>query len=132
MNEPEHLLPSRADQTVVLVVDDEPLIRNIVRIALEAEGYFILAAADGEEGLALSRSFPGTIHLLLSDVMMPRMDGLQLAEALTAERPATTVLLMSGQLDLTAERPFLRKPFAIGVLREHVRGILQPRGKAGL
>src|SRR4051812_30432113 len=83
----EHLRPAHADQNVILLVDDEPLIRNIARIALEAEGYFMLVATDGEEGLLLSRTFSGIIHLLLSDVKMPKIDGLQLAQKLSEERP---------------------------------------------
>ena len=55
MENPEHLRPTRPDQTVILVVDDEVVIRNVVRIALEQEGYYILASADGEEALHLSR-----------------------------------------------------------------------------
>jgi CheY-like chemotaxis protein len=122
MNNPEHLLPLRSDQTVVLVVDDEPMIRNIARIVLEGEGYFTLSAADGEEALLLSRKFTGTIHLVLSDVTMPNMDGLQLRDSLGQERPATKVLLMSGQqIELPVEQAFLQKPFDIDVLRERVR-----------
>jgi ActR/RegA family two-component response regulator len=62
MEDPEHLHPARPDQTVILVVDDEVMVRNIVQITLEADGYFILAAHDCEEALHLSRKFPGTIH----------------------------------------------------------------------
>ncbi len=62
MEDPEHLCPSRPDQTVILVVDDEVMIRNIAQITLETVGYFVLAAHDGEEALHISRKFPGTIH----------------------------------------------------------------------
>jgi CheY-like chemotaxis protein len=54
MDNPENLRPSRPDQTVILVVDDEVMIRNVARLVLEREGYFILAAHDGEEALHLS------------------------------------------------------------------------------
>jgi CheY-like chemotaxis protein len=125
LDNPEHLLPLRADQAVVLVVDDDPMVRKIVRLVLEDEGYFILSAADGQEALLLSRKFPGTIHLALSDVTMPNMDGLQLSDRLGEERPATKVLLMSGQqVELPVGQPFLRKPFTLDVLKKRVREIL--------
>jgi CheY-like chemotaxis protein len=127
MDNPEHLLPLRPDQAVVLIVDDDPMIRNITRIVLEAEGYFILSAADGEEALLLSRKFPGAIHLVLSDVTMPNMNGLQLRDRLRQERASTRLLLMSGeQVDLPAEQPFLWKPFRLDALRERVREMLTP------
>ena len=72
------------------------LILNIVRIVLESEGYFVLAANDGEEALNISRQYPGTIHALLSDVNMPNADGFQLREQILFERPGTKVLLMSA------------------------------------
>jgi DNA-binding NtrC family response regulator len=125
MDNPEHLQLLRADQTVVLIVDDDPMIRNITRIALEGEGHFILSAADGQEALLQSRKFTGTIHLVLSDVTMPNMNGLQLRDRLGQERPATKVLLMSGQqVDLPVEQPFLWKPFGLDGLRERVRQAL--------
>jgi CheY-like chemotaxis protein len=130
MNKPEHLLPLRANQTVILLVEDETLIRNVVRIVLEREGYFILTAADGEEALSLSRTFPGKIHLLLSDVKMPRMDGVQLREKLLEERPATKAILMSARVKMPLKQGFLRKPFTLDVLRKRVREMLTPWRKA--
>jgi DNA-binding response OmpR family regulator len=121
MDNSEHLL---SDQLVILLVDDEPTIRNITRIVLENEGYLILTAADGEEALLLSRTFPGAIHLLLTDVEMPRLNGLQLRERLREERPATRVLLMSGKVGMAAEQAFLPKPFGPDVLKERVRQML--------
>ena len=118
------ILPSRVDQPIILIVDDEPTIVDLVRIVLEAEGYSILAAANGEEALMLSRTFPGTIHLFLVDVDMPKLDGLQLRERLREERPATKVLLMSGQVHLALEKAFLPKPFGPDVLKERVRQML--------
>jgi CheY-like chemotaxis protein len=124
MNRPEHLLPPDANQVVILLVVDAPLIRNVARIVLEREGYFILTAADGEEALYLSRTFPVRIHLLLSDVKMARMDGWQLRERVMEERPGTKVLLMSSQVEMAREQAFLRKPFGPNVLRERVRQTL--------
>jgi CheY-like chemotaxis protein len=126
MNKPEHLLPLRANQKVILVVDDEPLVPNVARIVLERDGYVILTAADGEEALNLSRTFPGTIHLLLTDVQMPKMGGLQLRDRLRKERPETKALLMSAQVDVPRGQALLRKPFGLYALREQVREILRP------
>ena len=104
----ENSRPSRPDQTVILVVDDEVMIRNITRVVLEQEGYFILAARDGEEALRLSEKFPGAIHAVLSDVMMPTIDGLQLRERILTERPGIKVLLMSGCV--SSHSPSVRFP----------------------
>src|SRR5579872_1244282 len=127
MNAPRHLLPAVSDQVVILLADDEPVVRNVASIVLDAEGYFVLAAADGEEALQLSRRFPGNIHLLLSDIRMPRLDGLGLRDCIAAERPATKILLMSGQTDLPALQPFLRKPFNPVELKQAVRRTLANR-----
>jgi two-component system, cell cycle sensor histidine kinase and response regulator CckA len=126
MEDPEHLRPPRPDQTVILVVDDDVMIRNAARITLEADGYFILTAHDGEEALHISRRFPGTIHAVLSDLMMPKIDGLQLQERILTERPGIQVLLMSGRMDaaLPFDVAFLAKPFGPSVLKDRIRELL--------
>ena len=125
MEDPEHLRPSHPDQPVILIVDDDVMIRNILRITLEADGYFILAAHDGEEALHISRKFPGTIHALLCDVIMPKVDGLQLRERILTERPRIQVLLMSGYVVAPPGNvPFLAKPFGPGVLKDQIRQLL--------
>jgi CheY-like chemotaxis protein len=123
MDNSEYVSP-HPGQTVILVVDDEPLIVDLAKIVLEAEGYFILSANDGEEALVLCRKFPGTLHLLVSDVKMPNMDGLQLIEKLREERPGTKVLLMSGHVGSVVGHAILRKPFGPDVLKERVREML--------
>ncbi len=95
----------------MLVAEDEPIVRNVVRISLEGAGYFVLAGCDGEEALELSHVFPGAIHLLLSDISMPKMNGFELRKHIMAERPHTAVLLMSGQLPAATESVFLPEPF---------------------
>ena len=114
------------DQTVILIADDEVLIRKIASIALEKEGYFTLACQDGEEALHISRKFPGTIHAVLCDVKMPKVNGLELREQILAERPGIKVLLMSGQTDSTlpADVTFLAKPFGPAVLQDRMRQLL--------
>jgi DNA-binding NtrC family response regulator len=114
-----------SNQTVVLLVDDEVLVLNVCRFALEASGYFILTANDGEEALVVSRRYPGTIHALVSDIKMPNMDGMQLREKILVERPTIKVLLISGEVELSLEHiPFLRKPFDILTLQGAVRQLL--------
>ena len=125
MNNPQNLLPSNPDQTVILIAEDEVVVLNVARLVLEREGYFVLTAGNGEEALNLSRTFPGTIHALLTDVKMPVMDGLVLREKILAERPGINVLLMSGNIEApTDDIPSLRKPFGPAVLRERIRELL--------
>jgi len=125
MNDPAHLKPKHADQRVVLLAEDEVVVRNIVQIALEEAGYFVLAAGDGQEALSVSRVFSGTIHLLLSDFTMPKMNGLELTQRVLAERPNTPVLLMSGHPPLQSQIPVLPKPFTADVLLMRVLELIQ-------
>ena len=67
MKNPENLKPAHADQTVVLIAEDEIFVSNVARIILEQDGYFILTASDDEDALLISRQYPGPIHVLLSD-----------------------------------------------------------------
>jgi DNA-binding NtrC family response regulator len=125
MKDPAHLLPADPDQTVVLIVEHEVMVVNIARVALEADGHFVLTAANGEEALQLSRKFASHIHVLVSDIVMAQMDGIELRERIIAERPGTKVLLMSGQVDsIIASCPVLRKPFHIDTLKERIRQLL--------
>ena len=126
MQNTEYLRPVHPDQTVVLIAEDEVLIRNIARIALEKEGYFVLAACDGEEALTISRAYAGLIHMLLSDIKMPRMDGLELRKRILAERPGIKILLMSGLTDPQIERTtLLRKPFVPSLLLDATRQLIE-------
>ncbi len=114
--------PSARDETrgteVVLLVEDESSIRQAASEVLENQGYRVLTAADGMEALRRGAEHEGAIDLLVTDIVMQGMSGLQLAEKLVAERPGIRVLYMSGypedsiaeigQLD---RRFFLQKPF---------------------
>ena len=125
MQNREHSGLSKTDQAVILLADDEVLLRDVTRKVLQSAGYFVLAATDGEEALNISRQYPGRIHALLSDVNMPNLDGLELREQILFERPGTKVLLMSGQVEISAESiPFLRKPFGPSVLKERIHQLL--------
>lgn len=118
-----------APQPVILVADDEALIRNLVTLLLQQDGYFVLSAADGHEGLELSRRYPGSIELVITDMTMPRMNGSDLCAHLLAERPGIKVLVMSGAdiseiVSQNANMPFLPKPFDGQTLKARVRAIL--------
>jgi DNA-binding response OmpR family regulator len=101
-------------QRVVLLADDDVMIRNCVRRSLEAAGFFVLAAADGSEALALSRSFPAYIDALVTDVEMPGIDGVTLAEQIMRERTETLVLVISAGSTkvIPGTLAFLAKPFS--------------------
>jgi len=119
----------RVHKSVILAVDDEALIRNLVTLLLQHEGYFVLSAADGHEALELSRQYPGAIDLLITDVNMPRMNGTDLCAHLMEERPGIKVLVMSGAamsevVRRNANMPFLPKPFDGETLRSRVRELL--------
>jgi len=116
----------------VLIAEDEVLVRQVCHAVLAAEGYAILIAASGRGALEISRAFPGEIHLLLSDIRMPGMDGWQVRDILVTERPGIRVLLMSGNAEEpTDPRSFLRKPFLIDDLRDRVRHLLEGSAAAG-
>ena len=118
-----------SERYVVLLADDDPLVRDVVRAILTQAGYEVLNAVDGEQALELSRSYDGSIHVLLTDVKMPRMDGVQLSHLVAQERPGIKVLVMSGKTsgELTALSEnvhFLRKPFLPKTLRERLSAML--------
>ena len=117
---------TQSDQPVVLVADDEAAIPNIVRSTLEEAGYFGLTAGDGEQALDLSREFHGTIHVLVSDMAIPNLDGLSLRHQILRERPTVKVLLTSGGAGQAFERvTFLPKPFNPVQLEERVHQLLE-------
>ena len=114
----------------VLVAEDEDAVRELAVDSLERRGYRVLAASSGEEALKVANAYDGTIHLLISDVVMPGMKGPELADRLRVLRPGVRVLLMSGYAtdvvtptDLK-EATFLTKPFAPETLGKIVRQIL--------
>src|SRR5581483_6380226 len=125
---PEHLRPNYGDQAVILLAEDDVIVANIVRISLERAGYFVLTSEDGEEALTISRQYPGRIHMLLSDIQMPKMDGVRLAEFFAKERPDTRVLLMSGHSNEPIRGyAFLAKPFRLAQLLDAVTRLVSAR-----
>jgi two-component system, cell cycle sensor histidine kinase and response regulator CckA len=116
----------------ILLVEDEPQVRNLARGILTRAGYQVLEATDGEDALMLSGRFAGTIHLVVTDVVMPKMSGRELVEQLVRLRPETKVLFMSGYTDdtivhhgvLEREVAFLQKPLTPQSLTIKVREVL--------
>jgi PAS domain S-box-containing protein len=116
----------------ILVVEDEDMLRESICRGLKIYGYSVLAARQGGEALLLAERHPGPIHLLLTDVVMPQMDGRDLANRLTPLRPDIKVLYMSGYTEnaivhhgvLETGIFFIPKPFRIKTLLGKIREIL--------
>jgi CheY-like chemotaxis protein len=130
-------LGPRGHETVLLVEDQAPL-REILREALQLLGYRVLVAADGEAAIATARGLRSRLDLLVTDVVMPRLDGCELARRLTAERPGLRVLYLSGHgLDTATRRgmvegsTLLEKPFSTETLSFRVRAALDRPHPAG-
>ena len=117
----------------ILVVEDEPSVRSITVKILQQLGYVTLATASGAEALEMSKTYRGTIALLLTDVVMPNMNGRQLARELAGARPDMKVLYLSGytgnvalQLGIVdSSVAFLPKPFRRDALAKAVRDVLE-------
>jgi CheY-like chemotaxis protein len=130
------ILP-RGSETILLVEDEEAL-RTLARNCLESQGYCVLEAADGNAAIATAEKHSGPIQLLLTDVIMPGMNGRHLADRLTELRPAIKVLYLSGYAsDLIAqygvldpEILLLEKPFTLRALLIKVQEALRPSAKA--
>jgi len=90
------LTPYHGRNRTVLIVEDETVIRHVLKIVLKRMGHVVLEARDGEEGLTVSRKFNERIDLVITDIRMPRMDGPTMVRHLQAERPDIKVLLISG------------------------------------
>lgn len=115
----------------VLLVEDEPSLRALTRTQLEQNGYAVLEAGSGSAALEVARRHRGRIHLLLTDMIMPGMNGRAVAEQLKSERPDVKVLYMSGytgfvqRAALDADQHLLAKPFTREVLLRKMRDILE-------
>jgi two-component system, cell cycle sensor histidine kinase and response regulator CckA len=128
--------PCEGGSETILLAEDDPQLREMARRILSARGYHVLAAGSGREAVTIARAHTGPINLLVSDVVMPEMNGRELAATLTAERPGLLTLHMSGYTDDAAllegmrvgTVPFLEKPFAPDLLLQRVRACLD-RGR---
>ena len=132
-------MPERAGSgnETILVVEDEEGVRNLIRTSLQRAGYRVLEAHDGNEALRLYESHAATIDLILTDVVMPQMNGRELAGRFAAMRPDVRLLFMSGYTAkaivqhgvLDPETPFLAKPFTPAMLTAKIRETLD-RGRS--
>lgn len=119
-------MPLSPNEVVILVVDDEVVVRNLVQRVLAREGYTVLSSTDGVEGLQVFRHFAEAIHVVVTDIEMPGLDGFALAAQIRIEKPQTKIIFMSGKLEAaeTKPSPFLAKPFHTRLLLETVRDML--------
>jgi len=115
----------QSHKQTVLIVEDDAMLRRILAEALADEGIAVLTAEDGEEALAIASTLEGQLGLVVTDVLLPVMDGLELAARLACLRPPPAVLFISG---VTAQRnmpgPVLAKPFGPSAFLERVTRLL--------
>ena len=116
----------------ILLVEDEGGVRKLARVVLERQGYTVLEAANGEEALRLLDAHSGSLDLLVTDVVMPGLDGGELARAVKEQFPAAKVIYLSGYTSDAVVRhgiqfhevAFLQKPFSVTSLAAKVRDVL--------
>jgi PAS domain S-box-containing protein len=120
----------------ILVVEDERSVRTLTVRILKDNGYHVLEAANGLEAIRIAREFPGELHMIITDVIMPGMSGKTMATQIKAERPKIRSLYISGYTDnaivhhgiLDSDVAFLQKPFSIEGLARKVREVLDAAG----
>jgi PAS domain S-box-containing protein len=127
-------ISARGAETILLV-EDEKAVRMMIRKTLQSKGYTVLEAQHGQDALDICEHYSRPIHLMVTDVVMPRMSGKELAEQLAPNRPEMKILYMSGYPDnsivqhgvLEPGTEFLQKPFALNTLEAKVRELLDAR-----
>ncbi len=124
----------RSQSATILLVEDEPAIPKLIRRTLAGAGYELLVARDGDEALRVAGQHRGVIDLLLTDIVMPGMNGFELVKQIGRAHPETTVLFVSGYSRdstsvrsglRTAGRAFLLKPFTQDALLAKIKDVLQ-------
>ena len=124
--------PKENRYKTIMVVDDEALILEIVEAFIEQLGHKVLLASSGHEALKVAREHDSKVDLLLTDVIMPNMNGLELAEAMVADSPDVKIIFMSGCLQPAIEarntprfeNGFVKKPFSSNTLITHIKKAL--------
>jgi len=123
--------PANDGARVILVVEDEELVRRTVERMLQQLGHVVLSAASGPDALEIAEAHPGRIDLVLTDVVMPEMSGSALGRRLGEIRPETPVLYMSGYTDVQSREldelqasVFIQKPFTQSALGERIAQVL--------
>jgi CheY-like chemotaxis protein len=128
----------RGGTETVLLVEDESVVRTLVRSTLRQRGYVVLEAENGAQALEISSGHKGPIHMLVTDMVMPGMSGRELAQRVAHGRPEMRVLFVSGYTDEVIDQQglllpgvgFLQKPFTLDALSRRVREILDaPAGQ---
>ena len=130
-------VPTERGSETILVVEDQKAVRSFTKAALRQYGYRVIEASGGDEAIAVARQYSGEIQLLLTDVVLPGMNGKELSGKLKALRPNLKVLFVSGYTaDVIARRgvldpgvAFLHKPFSPGELATRIRDVLGPAQK---
>lgn len=130
---PEDASVSSGTETILLV-EDSKLLAKVTRDFLALAGYRVLVAAEASEAFRVAAEYSGRIHLLLTDVVVPHMNGRELSELLLKKRPEMKVLFMSGHTAgvisqnvlLDEDVAFLEKPFAQNALARKIRQLLEP------
>lgn len=140
------ITPEALDGTeAILLVEDDDAVREVLSRALEARGYRLLLAKNGEEALEIADEHQGTIHLVISDVVMPRMGGIELFSRMRGWYPRIRFMFISGYSSPPIEPQdvedgrtrFLQKPFTIARLMREGRSMLDvpdrsPRAMSGI
>jgi CheY-like chemotaxis protein len=129
---PQTPTPLPGGGETILLVEDEPAVRELLRRILAQHGYHVIEARNPADALSHAEHFPGTIHLLVTDVVMPGISGPQLAEQIGSSRPTMKQLYISGYTDSTivhhgildAKVAFLQKPIAPDALLNKVKDVL--------
>jgi two-component system, cell cycle sensor histidine kinase and response regulator CckA len=128
---------SNQNRETILVVDDTDDVRRMICQILSSSGYNVLEASNGQEAIEVSGAYCKNIHLVLTDVVMPRMNGHELAEHMRRTKPETRLIFMSGYSEDPLVRPlghlpvFLTKPFTPSVLTTKIREVLDGPGQDG-
>jgi DNA-binding NtrC family response regulator len=123
---------------IILCVDDEPIVLRTCTIALAQAGFRSAVAENGAAGMETFMQLKDEICLVLSDIVMPAMNGIAMAESILQISPLTKILLMSGYSDDVIEVqgrnrfPFIRKPFIFGMLIQKIRSIVGPSADAAV
>ena len=116
----------------ILLVEDEEGVRSLIQLVLRRSGYTVLEAHNAEEALKICVGITTPIHLLLTDLILPRMTGRELAERIASLRPSVKTLFMSGYTDdavlkhgvLDSRNAFLQKPFSMESMLQKIREVL--------
>jgi CheY-like chemotaxis protein len=121
---------SSAGTETILLVEDEAVLRNVCRVYLESKGYTVLEAGNAKEAMKICQYLDRPIHVLITDIVMPGLGGLELAKSALGLRPTLSVVLVSGYTDRALDHEaisfakFLQKPFSFDALARTVRSLL--------